>query len=61
MGNYAVQITWPDGFSQIAPYELLDSLPRLDPAARAGAAANGGGEQLTAAQQILSNAQRKTS
>lgn len=31
VGNYAVQITWPDGFSQIAAYELLDSLPRLSP------------------------------
>ncbi|KAL9242385.1 hypothetical protein vseg_016390 [Gypsophila vaccaria] len=29
MGNYAVQITWPDGFSQIAPYDQLQSLERL--------------------------------
>ncbi|CAM8938690.1 unnamed protein product [Rhodiola kirilowii] len=29
MGNYAVSITWPDGFSQIAPYEQLQTLERL--------------------------------
>lgn len=29
MGNYAVQITWPDGFSQIAPYDQLQTLERL--------------------------------
>ncbi|KAK9706064.1 hypothetical protein RND81_07G102100 [Saponaria officinalis] len=29
MGNYAVQITWPDGFSQIAPYDQLQSMERL--------------------------------
>ncbi|VAH63899.1 fe-S cluster assembly factor HCF101, chloroplastic-like isoform X1 [Triticum dicoccoides] len=29
MGNYAVSITWPDGFSQIAPYDQLDMLERL--------------------------------
>ncbi|EMS51714.1 Protein mrp-like protein [Triticum urartu] len=28
MGNYAVSITWPDGFSQIAPYDQLDMLER---------------------------------
>lgn len=26
MGNYAAQIQWEDGFSQVAPYELLRSL-----------------------------------
>jgi len=26
LGNYAVQISWEDGFNQVAPYELLDSL-----------------------------------
>ncbi|KAL8237043.1 hypothetical protein R6Q59_018124 [Mikania micrantha] len=29
MGNYAVSITWPDGFSQIAPYDQLKSMERL--------------------------------
>jgi Mrp family chromosome partitioning ATPase len=29
VGNYAAQITWEDGFSQVAPYELLADLPRL--------------------------------
>ncbi|KAL2645017.1 hypothetical protein R1flu_012604 [Riccia fluitans] len=29
MGNYAVAINWPGGFSQIAPYEQLQSLERL--------------------------------
>lgn len=29
LGNYAVQITWQDGFNQVAPFELLRSLPRL--------------------------------
>ncbi|KAL9261686.1 Fe-S cluster assembly factor HCF101, chloroplastic-like protein [Drosera capensis] len=31
MGNYAVSITWPDGFSQIAPYEQLQTIERLVP------------------------------
>jgi Mrp family chromosome partitioning ATPase len=29
VGNYAAQIVWADGFAQVAPYELLASLPRL--------------------------------
>ncbi|XP_019151241.1 PREDICTED: fe-S cluster assembly factor HCF101, chloroplastic isoform X1 [Ipomoea nil] len=29
MGNYAVSITWPDGFSQIAPYDQLQTIERL--------------------------------
>eukprot|EP00252_Welwitschia_mirabilis_P020092 TRINITY_DN4843_c0_g1_i1.p1 TRINITY_DN4843_c0_g1~~TRINITY_DN4843_c0_g1_i1.p1 ORF type:complete len:550 (+),score=134.38 TRINITY_DN4843_c0_g1_i1:125-1774(+) len=29
VGNYAVCITWPDGFDQIAPYEQLQGLERL--------------------------------
>ncbi|GLI60500.1 hypothetical protein VaNZ11_002663 [Volvox africanus] len=28
LGNYAVQITWSDGFNQVASYELLDELRR---------------------------------
>ncbi|RLM93671.1 hypothetical protein C2845_PM08G24740 [Panicum miliaceum] len=35
MGNYAVSITWPDGFSQIAPYDQLEMLERLVDAPRA--------------------------
>ncbi|VFQ67635.1 unnamed protein product [Cuscuta campestris] len=29
MGNYAVTITWSDGFSQIAPYDQLQTMERL--------------------------------
>ncbi|KAF8393323.1 hypothetical protein HHK36_021564 [Tetracentron sinense] len=29
MGNYAVSIMWPDGFSQIAPYDQLQTIERL--------------------------------
>ncbi|XP_054780236.1 fe-S cluster assembly factor HCF101, chloroplastic isoform X2 [Prosopis cineraria] len=29
MGNYAVSITWLDGFSQIAPYDQLQTIERL--------------------------------
>lgn len=29
LGNYAAQITWQDGFNQVAPLELLRELPRL--------------------------------
>ncbi|XP_068647627.1 fe-S cluster assembly factor HCF101, chloroplastic-like isoform X2 [Aristolochia californica] len=29
MGNYAVSITWPDGFNQIAPYDQLQTIERL--------------------------------
>lgn len=68
VGNYAVQITWQDGFSQVAPYELLDSLPRLSwedararqaMRARLAAAQSGGsgGDGPSAAQQILASAQ----
>ncbi|KAL4447632.1 hypothetical protein ABPG75_004851 [Micractinium tetrahymenae] len=67
VGNYAVQITWQDGFSQVAPFELLDALPRLSwedararqaMRARLAAAANSGGgsEGQSAAQQILAGA-----
>ncbi|KAL0038142.1 hypothetical protein WJX79_004577 [Trebouxia sp. C0005] len=30
LGNYAVQILWQDGFNQVAPFDLLDSLEQLD-------------------------------
>lgn len=29
MGNYAVSITWPDGFSQVAPFDQLEELERI--------------------------------
>ncbi|GMH04627.1 hypothetical protein Nepgr_006467 [Nepenthes gracilis] len=29
MGNYAVSITWPDAFTQIAPYDQLQTIERL--------------------------------
>ncbi|KAK4481207.1 hypothetical protein RD792_012089 [Penstemon davidsonii] len=29
MGNYAVSISWPDGFNQIAPYDQLQMIERL--------------------------------
>ena len=30
LGNYAVQINWRDQFNQVATFELLASLPRVD-------------------------------
>eukprot|EP01024_Parvocaulis_polyphysoides_P040345 TRINITY_DN36696_c0_g2_i11.p1 TRINITY_DN36696_c0_g2~~TRINITY_DN36696_c0_g2_i11.p1 ORF type:complete len:200 (-),score=41.38 TRINITY_DN36696_c0_g2_i11:332-931(-) len=30
LGNYAVQISWEDGKNQVASYELLDSLPKVE-------------------------------
>jgi hypothetical protein len=29
LGNYAVQVTWEDGFNQVASYELIGSLSHL--------------------------------
>ncbi|GAQ77666.1 hcf101 high-chlorophyll-fluorescence 101 [Klebsormidium nitens] len=29
MGNYAVAISWPDGLTQVAPYEQLENLERM--------------------------------
>lgn len=29
MGNYAVSISWPDGFNQVAPFDQLQSIERL--------------------------------
>lgn len=29
LGNYAVQITWQDGFNQVAPFEVLRGVPRM--------------------------------
>eukprot|EP00210_Caulerpa_lentillifera_P000571 g552.t1 len=31
LGNYAVQILWKDGFNQVAAFDLLMSLPHLQP------------------------------
>lgn len=56
LGNYAVQITWQDGFNQVAPFDLLNELSRLTPkqiASRRAMKEDG----LSSAQQILANAQ----
>lgn len=29
LGNYAVQITWQDGFNQVAPFEVLRQVTRM--------------------------------
>ncbi|CAI6012553.1 unnamed protein product [Closterium sp. NIES-65] len=29
MGNYAVSIVWPDGFSQVAPFDQLEEMERI--------------------------------
>eukprot|EP00891_Asterochloris_glomerata_P007340 jgi/Astpho2/7340/fgenesh1_pm.00114_%23_1_t len=69
LGNYAVQILWQDGFNQVAPFELLLSIPRKQPGTlpadsngpndRKGF--NGAQQQpqeVTGAQQILQTAQQ---
>ena len=59
LGNYAVQITWEDGFNQVAPFDLLESLERLpkpegfDPDAPGAADAAQGASE---AKQILATA-----
>ena len=30
VGNYAVQISWPDGFSQVATFEQILKLDRIE-------------------------------
>jgi Mrp family chromosome partitioning ATPase len=67
VGNYAAQIGWEDGFNQVAPYELLAELPRLDAEELEGrrqltnvdgaGAGDGGDEGLSPAQRILASAQ----
>jgi hypothetical protein len=42
LGNYAVQISWADGFNQVAPYEILEGL-RGGAVSEAEAARRGGG------------------
>lgn len=48
LGNYAVQISWEDGFNQVASFELLDSLRHLAVPRKAPVAASVGGVQATA-------------
>lgn len=33
VGNYAVQITWDDGFNQVASFDLLHQLEGAEPVA----------------------------
>jgi Mrp family chromosome partitioning ATPase/DUF971 family protein len=72
LGNYALQINWPDGFNQVAPLDQLEALAaeagadggagrgaggvRIQPAAEATAAATGGG--ASAAARIVADARR---
>lgn len=49
LGNYAVQISWEDGFNQVASFELLDGLRAMGKPRRQGVAAElAGGLQATA-------------
>lgn len=48
LGNYAVQISWDDGFNQVAPYEVLLGL-RQQAVSEAEAARRGGGGTAGAA------------
>jgi len=65
VGNYAAQIAWVDGFNQVAPYDLLQELPRLGDdevearRQRRAAAAQEAPSEGSAAQQILAAAQKK--
>ncbi|PNW88802.1 hypothetical protein CHLRE_01g045902v5 [Chlamydomonas reinhardtii] len=49
LGNYAVQITWSDGFNQVASYELLDELKSYAVPRRpvSGGSASGNGSVST--------------
>jgi len=64
VGNYAAQIGWEDGFNQVAPYELLAELPKLDvdelEARRPSVTSenNGGGAAMGEDEEGLSPAQR---
>ncbi|GMH32418.1 hypothetical protein BSKO_00252 [Bryopsis sp. KO-2023] len=61
LGNYAVQILWEDNFNQVASFDLLESLPRLDATERKeqlkSLGKEGGSEEVTAAQKIMAAAQ----
>jgi hypothetical protein len=39
VGNYAVQISWPDGFSQVATFAQIKALDRIQSGAKQTAAA----------------------
>ncbi|EFJ30155.1 hypothetical protein SELMODRAFT_91144 [Selaginella moellendorffii] len=54
LGNYAVMISWPDGFNQVAPYDQLEALERLVDTPPGGALSSAGNE--TAASAILKHA-----
>lgn len=63
IGNYASQITWQDGFNQVAPYELLADLPRLgsedlEHRRRPRSEGKGGDEGETSASKILAAARK---
>jgi len=53
LGNYAVQISWDDGFNQVAPYEILEGLRGQAvsdaEAARRGGGGGGGDDRVAAA------------
>ncbi|KAL3148584.1 hypothetical protein ABBQ38_014015 [Trebouxia sp. C0009 RCD-2024] len=61
LGNYAVQILWQDGFNQVAPFDLLNSLERMheDSWQQPMLQAQPEIASTTAAQQILSMAGRQ--
>lgn len=66
-----VQILWEDGFNQVAPFELLDSLPRLTSqelelrrqqqaaSDQAASASDGGEPEQSAAERILAGARAR--
>ncbi|KAK3273939.1 hypothetical protein CYMTET_17845, partial [Cymbomonas tetramitiformis] len=58
VGNYAVQISWPDGLNQIATFDLLCELERLVPPTDGSwDLPSKPKEELSGAQQILQSAQ----
>jgi len=63
VGNYAVQISWPDGLNQVATYELLCSLERKIPGDDWGTAdktlmQKKEGPEMSNSAKILANAQK---
>lgn len=60
LGNYAAQILWEDGFNQVAPFDLLVTLPCLDAADRREYVLNtlqdAGVDERSAASEILAQA-----
>lgn len=57
LGNYAVQISWEDGFNQVAPFVQLTEMERLIPP-RGYKFSTSKEETLSAAQQILQSAEK---